>query len=185
MDDLPSPSPQALPQFAQPPARKSHRWLFFLAAGLLLATVVCGVVAVVLLARSIGQAPANLAAGQKVIDQFMQAGKAQDVDAAYALFATNAQDPSRRTKITQLFGARNRVLFAGYQAVDVNDFHVSSGSAADANASAGVEAVFLGTLHYAGGRTGRIQAILEQQGDDWKLFDIKINAAPDKNHEES
>jgi hypothetical protein len=162
--------------------RKSYRGLILLAALLILAACASGVAALALLVKNLGQIPAGMTASQKVIDQFMQAGVARDVNAAYALFSKNGQGASERSKIEQIFGARNRTLFAGYQTVEINSFrfHTDLDFNLEGSIPEGTVANVAGILHYQDGRTRRIDAILEQQGGEWKIYDFDINLDPDQ-----
>jgi hypothetical protein len=181
LNDFPSPIPPLAVEPARP-ARRSYRWLIFLAAALILAGCAGGVAVLAMLIKNLGQIPAGTAASQKVIDQFMQAGVAQDVDAAYALFSKNSQETARRAKVEQLFGIKYRFLFSGYQRVEIDTFIFHSGPNLDGNLLPGTVANIEGILHYQDGRTSRIDAILEQQDGGWKIYDLDIHSMPDRNN---
>ena len=186
VSEIPSQSPQLPLKSSNPaalPARRSYGWLIILVGFLVLAGCAGGIWVIQMLVKNLGQIPAGRTASQKVIDQFMQAGAAQNVNAAYNLFAREAQVPSERAKLEQLFGIKNRGLFAGYQKVEIDSFNIHSGLDPGRDGPAGTTAAVSGIVYYQNGRTRRFEAIVELQDGDWKIYDIDVNLLPNRDQD--
>jgi hypothetical protein len=187
MDDLAIPDPQVSSEFTpvQPaPAKKSYRWVIILMVTILGLTCLCAGVAGLLVIKNISQMPADMRPVESLVDQFMVAGTHQDSKAAFSLFSTRGQQRMPLSQIERLFQNDNRALFTGYQGLTTTSYTNQSSPDADQDSDLGLPggtfAVLRGTLHYEGGITGSFDAVLEQVGSDWKLYQMDIGVPPSK-----
>ena len=115
-----------------------------------------------------------------VIDAFMHEMEQEDAEGAYALFSTRAQRQIPLSDLEELLEGNNYVLSEGYKCVTVSNISVSTAFNSKPNAPQGTVAEVSGPVTYAGGFTGRFTAVLEKEGDEWKLHHINITVPPDK-----
>ncbi len=74
----------------------------------------------------------------------------------------------------------NFVLFEGYQSVEVLNLNVSQAFNTNQNLPQGTVAKVDGTISYDGGFIGQFNAVLEKEGDVWRLHNINITVPPNK-----
>jgi hypothetical protein len=74
----------------------------------------------------------------------------------------------------------NYVLFDGYRSVTVENINISAAFNTNPDLPQGTVAKVNGTIAYKGGFTGRFEAVLEQEGNKWRLFNINVTVPPDK-----
>ena len=74
----------------------------------------------------------------------------------------------------------NYVLFEGYRSVSIANLNVSAAFNTSPDLPQGTVAMATGTASYAGGFNGTFNAVLEQEGDAWRLFSINVVVPPDK-----
>lgn len=98
-----------------------------------------------------------------VVDSFMQAGAAEDVDTAYDLCV----EEMAREDIENFILKQNQ-FFAGYQSISMKGISVEYGSGRSF-------AEYNGEAEYLEGRTMWVEAELVKRGDDWKLASIHIS----------
>jgi len=117
---------------------------------------------------------------EPVIDEFMTAMAARDTDRAYALFSARGQQQVSAADVSRLAQGNNYMLFDGYQSVELLDATVGVNSDSDVTAPQGLVAQVSGSIHYAAGFTGSFEAILEHEGESWRLYGIDVSVPPEK-----
>ena len=104
---------------------------------------------------------------QAVVDDFMEAGKNNDPDAALALFSDTAISQGTNVEqIQELFNERG--LFEDYESTSFQNTNFSS------NTEEGTVLRLAGPINYASGADGEYEASLEQEGDQWKIVRIDL-----------
>ena len=98
-----------------------------------------------------------------VVDSFMQAAAAKDVDAAYDLCVEEME----RVSIENLVLGQHQ-FFAGYQEISMKSINVSSSGGRNF-------AEYSGQATYADGRTMWVEAELLKRGDNWELTSISVS----------
>ena len=98
-----------------------------------------------------------------VIEDFMEAGAAGDVEAAYACWSTGATTEQRIRELVE----NNRDLFEGYKGLSISNSSVRS-TAGITRADVG------GAISYTDGRRLPFDARLVKENDVWKLTGIQI-----------
>ena len=117
---------------------------------------------------------------EAVIDEFMRAMMARDVEAAYGLFSTRAQRQTPISSVEEMAEGGNYPLFEGYQSTSVDNIEITVGFNTDQDLPQGTVAEITGSLVYEGGFTGTVTAVLEQENNKWRLHNINITVPPDK-----
>ena len=115
-----------------------------------------------------------------VIDEFMREMEKENAVAAYALFSTRAQRQVPLSGIEELLEGSNYALFEGYDSVMVTDVTINAEFNTDLDLPQGAVAEVSGPVTYQGGITGSFTAVLEKEGDEWRLHFINVTVPPDK-----
>jgi len=181
--DLPSQQPipeQPVSPVGMLPAKKSRRPFVIvgcvLLVGLCLCLSICGIYFGSTIYQSIAERD-NVAA---VIDKFMVAMAAKDTNQAYALFSTRARRQFAISKLEDMIDGSNYALFDGYGKVEVLNINLGNYLNTNPDAPQGLVAKVDGKVTYRGGFAGTFQAVLEKEGDEWKLNSINVVVPPNK-----
>ncbi len=115
---------------------------------------------------------------EAVIDEYMAAMAAGDVQRAYALFSPRAKRQMTVTDIEQLMRGDAYMAFQGYQSVIVEGHLVRTVIDTNSNSPQGVVAQITGAIQYEDGTEGSLAAILERNAGQWRLFNIRVTPSP-------
>jgi len=167
------------------PAKKSNRVVFVISGALLACSCLCiGVLCAGISGLAIGAGMAKVFTEwpkvESVIDEYMSAMADQDASKAYALYSARSKRNTSLADIEDLLEGNNYTLFEGYQSLAVTYLTLNSTFDSDPDLPQGEVAEVEGTISYTGGFTGNFTAVLEQEGDEWRLFEINVTAPPDK-----
>ncbi len=114
------------------------------------------------------------------MDEFMSAMADKDAAKAYALFSIRSQRNTTLADVEKLLDGNNYILFEGYRSVTLRNLNLSAAFNSNPDLPQGTVAKVEGTVSYEGGFTGAFNAVLEQEGDKWRLFGINVTVPPDK-----
>ncbi len=117
---------------------------------------------------------------ERVLDEFMRAVENKDTARAYNLVSTRATKVWTTSAIQDLTKGYNYFLFEGYRSLQVNDATIGFQSSPDPDEPQGIVARVSGIVLYDCGYTGSFEAVLEKEGDNWKIFGIAVTVPPDK-----
>lgn len=170
--------PSEIP-FVEPP-KKSNRTLLFIIGGVLLLICICAVLCVAAGGTGFAKVFQEREPVQAVISEFMQAMEEKNTDNAYALFSSRAQRQLDISEIEKMIEGNNFVLFEGYQSVEVLNINLTQAFNTDQDLPQGTVAKVDGTISYNDGFIGQFNAVLEKEGDVWRLHTINITVPPDK-----
>lgn len=177
----------ALPSTAAPtaptPQKPSRaKWWIPALAGLGVVSLVCVCLSVVVL--TVGGTGLKIVTDrpkiEAVLDGFMSAMVDGDTQTAFDLFSQRAQGQITMGDLETMLEGNNAVLFSGYRSVTIDTFNLTAAANTDPKAPQGTVAKVVGTITYAGGITGQIEATLEEDGGQWGLFYVYITVPPDK-----
>jgi len=115
-----------------------------------------------------------------VIDEFMREMEKENAVAAYALFSTRAQRQIPLSDIEEMLEGNNFVLFEGYESVMVTNLSIKAAFNTNPDLPQGTIAEVAGTVTYKGGITGGLTAVLEEEGDEWRMHRINVTVPPSK-----
>jgi hypothetical protein len=164
---------------ASPP--RSHRKVLLITGLLLAGLCLCsGSLALLVWRGTVAALDENNGVGV-TIDRFMQAASRGDVESAYDQFSERGKHNTPLERLQEFFSHPvNNALFAGYQRSQVENVNVTQKANSDPNAAQGTVAEINGTLTYEGGYTGNFEAMLEREGNGWKLYGINVTVQPQK-----
>jgi len=117
---------------------------------------------------------------EKVIDEYMRAMANQDASKAYSLISTRAKRNVSLGDVEKGLEGNNYTVFEGYESIAVANFNLNLTSDPDPTMPQGLVAEVDGTISYADGFTGDFNAVLEKEGDEWRLYGINVNVPVDK-----
>jgi hypothetical protein len=160
-------------------AQRKGRLAFALVA-LLLALGLCVVICIAASATTPAQTDAQRPAIESVLDQFMNAMERRDLDEAYSLFSTRARRQVSRTEIGELLEGNNYVLVEGYQHLSLTRLRIEVAVNTNPDIPQGTLGHVEAEVEYEGGFTGSMQALLEQEQGEWRLFTVNVQVPPDK-----
>ena len=115
-----------------------------------------------------------------VIDDFMKLMVERDTETAYSLFSRRVQKQIEISELEKMIQGKNYVLFEGYQSVEITNINLSTAVNTDQNLPQGRVATVTGIVHYSGNISGKFDAVLEKEGETWRLHNIYITVPPDK-----
>jgi hypothetical protein len=155
--------------------RRQKRWLLGLGIATLLIVVGCGGVGL-LFSQSIQSG--TTAFGQQdewiaVTDAFMSAMASEDLDKARALCSTQLLDELPVSEMESLLTSSMFALFDGYQAIEISSWEITfnpDGKFVELRAA----------VTYEKGFDGHLDAVLKEEGQEWKLVSFYINIPPEK-----
>ena len=130
----------------------------------LVIAVVGVVVLVVGLVTSCTQLYEEVSEVEAVIGEFMEAGEARDVEAAYAYFSPRS---ATEEEVDEYIESNYDDLFAGYESLTIGGWEMSS--------SGGITEVYVsGAIIYTGDQSLPFVAWLVKENDVWKITGIYI-----------
>lgn len=122
------------------------------------------VVLIVGLVGSCTELSREFAGVEPVIDEFMQAGAANNTVAAYACWSTHVYSEE---EIAEYIESNYDDYFAGYERLNINSFQ--------GQASGGITTCYVsGAVVYTGNESLPFEASLVKSNDIWKITDIYI-----------
>jgi hypothetical protein len=163
-----------------PPTKKSNRNLFLIIGGVLLLFCVCAGACLAVGGAGAFQVYKEKAPVGRVLDSFMRAMVDKDADKALSLFSSRAQKQMSKSDLEKMWEGNNYVLFEGYQSLEIGNLNISKDFNTNQNLPQGTVAKVDGTVSYQGSFTGHFDAVLEKEGDTWRLFHINVVVPPDK-----
>ena len=176
------PAPSGAPVSSAPPRRNRSKWWIPAALGVGVVALTC--VCVSALVLTVGGTGLKIATDkpkiEAVLDGFMSAMVDGDTQTAFDLFAPRAQGQMTLADLEKMLEGNNAALFSGYRSVTVDSFNLTAAANTDPKAPQGTVAKIVGTLTYAGGVRGQIEATLEEDDGEWGLFYVFITVPPDK-----
>jgi hypothetical protein len=116
---------------------------------------------------------------ESIINDFMNAMVEKDVNKAYALFSGRSKSKFSATQLDLLQG-NNYILFDGYEDVTITGYYLSKILNTNPDVPQGTVAKVSGTVSYKDNCTGTWNAILEKEGDEWRIYSINVTVPPDK-----
>lgn len=115
-----------------------------------------------------------------VIDEFMREMEEEDAAAAYALFSTRAQAQMPQSGLEEQLEGSNSVLWEGYESAELTQFAINMAFSTNPDAPQGTVAQVSGTVTYQEGVRGSFTAVLEEEGEEWRLHSINVTVPPSK-----
>lgn len=171
-------SPAPAPVSERPP-RSSRRLLFFWGA---LALIICGCLGICGIAvgtafyKSIKETPAI----ERITGEFMKAMAGRDTVQAYSLFSERAKRTFQIADLEKMLEGNNFILFDEYNSLKIDNIMIKATFNTNPDLPQGVVADVKGAISYNRGFTGTFQALLEEEGENWRLFIINITVPPGK-----
>jgi hypothetical protein len=107
-----------------------------------------------------------------VLDEFMTAAAANDVQHAHRLLSTDALRVYRQEDIAALL--EERQLFAGYTDLQITEFQMLP----EAGTSGEERAHIVAVVRYEGGRSARLVAETSLDGREWRVRKLRVEPAP-------
>ncbi len=165
------------------PAGESRRAVGPKLALLVLGGLICctllaiGVVALGGVVATLGREKGRV---ERVLDEFMRAVENKDTARAYTLVSTRASKVWTASAIQDLTRGYNYVLFGGYRSLEMDDATIGFQSSPNPDEPQGIVAQVSGIVLYDCGYRGSFEAVLEKEGDNWKIFGIAVTVPPDK-----
>lgn len=164
------------------PSKKSNRIGFIIIGALLFS--VCCISACAGIAGLVGMGAVKVITEmprvENVIDEYLCAMDGQDASKAYALLSNRTKRNVLLADIEDFLEGNNYKVFEGYREIALTNFTLSLTSDSNPDMPQGLVAVVDGMISYADGFTGDFTAVLEQEGEEWRLFSINVNAQADK-----
>jgi hypothetical protein len=165
------------------PAKKSNRNVFLTIIGALLVGSCCisacvGIVG--LMGTGVARVLTEKPEVENVIDGYLSSMDSQDAGQAYTLISTRAKRNVLLADIEKCLEGNNYKVFEGYREIALTNFTLGLASDSDPDMPQGLVAEVDGVISYADGFIGDFTAVLEQDGEEWRLFSINVNVPPDK-----
>lgn len=168
----PTPSPSA--------AQRSWRPALLVAGGVAGTLCLCVAVVALLIVRGVFAISQEQAAITPVLQEFMTAMEARNVDAAYALFSRRAQRQTPRASLEEMIIGENYVLFDGYDDVTLDVTNLTNSFNTNDDLPQGTVATVNGSITYTGDVKGSVRAVLEKEDGVWRFLSINITVPPSK-----
>lgn len=165
---------------ATPLIKKSNRNRFLIIGGMLLVICVCAVICIAAGGVGLFQINKEKAPLESVLDSFMLAMVARDTDKAFDLFSIRAQRQLSIDDMNEMLEGNNSVLFEGYQSLELQNIKISKAVNTNQNLPQGTVANVNGIIYYDSDFTGTFTAVLEKEGDNWRLHNINVTVPPNK-----
>jgi hypothetical protein len=156
------------------PAGRASSWPILFLAIIGASLVLCGALAVAGVGSSLLLTLTSKGDVASVVDRFMRAMENRDVYRAHALFSPEIQRQLPAARLDTLARGRNRGLFTGYRALEVDSLEVSRSVNTDPTVLQGTLARVRGSITYASGARGTFEGSLQKHAGRWLLRDIKI-----------
>jgi F0F1-type ATP synthase membrane subunit c/vacuolar-type H+-ATPase subunit K len=165
------------------PGSKSNKKVLLIIAVALLVGLCCigaSIVVPGLIGTGVSKVMTEEPKVEKVIDEYLNAMAAQDATKAYSLVSTRAKRNVALGDVQKGLEGNNYTLFEGYESIAMANFNLNLTSDPDPTMPQGQVAEVDGTVSYADGFTGDFNAVLEKEGEEWRLYSINVNAPADK-----
>jgi hypothetical protein len=182
-DPQPQPNPVSYGEVlspSSPPGSKSRRnWVIAIVAAIFvccLCTGLCGLI----FGRGIFTTVRETGDVSLVIDSFMRYMENKDIESAYNLFSVRSRSQTPVSDLEDLISGNNYVLFDSYQSLSITNVNISAAFNTNPDLPQGTVAKVEGIVYYSNGFQGSFNAVLEQEGDQWRLFGIQVNVPPNK-----
>lgn len=171
--DLMQPSPAP-----QPPKNRKRFWIIIAAAAgaFCLFTIIC-IVSIAVILRQMNVQKEPVAA---VLDAYMKAMEAKDVESAYALFSPRAQLQVPITQLQEGIKGNNFVIYEGYQSLFIDNLNLKIGTNTNPTAPQGLIVTVTGVIRYNGGIQGTYNGTLEKVKGKWMIYNLYITVPPNK-----
>ncbi|MFT3890296.1 MAG: nuclear transport factor 2 family protein [Anaerolineales bacterium] len=160
--------------------KRSNRNQLLIIAGLVLVVCLGVCVCVALGGGALGSVFKEQAPVKAVIDDFMKAMLQKDTEKAYSLFSARVRRQIDISELEKMIKGNNYILFEGYQSIEINNFKVSTSVNTNQNLPQGKVATVNGIVYYSGDIAGKFDAVLEKEGDTWRIHNINVTVPPDK-----
>jgi len=161
-------------------AKKSNRNVFiFIGVSLILICLCVGVTGLTI-GKGIVMFNMEQPKVENVIDEYMTAMADKDASQAYKLLSTRAKRNVSLADNEILLEGNNYVLFEGYLSVTLASLTLNTTFDTDPDMPQGVVAEVDGMISYADGFTGDFTAVLEREGEEWRLYSINLSVPPNK-----
>jgi hypothetical protein len=161
--------------------KKSNRNVIILGALVVIVVCICACVGIAgLFGKGITEIITEQPKVESVIDAYMKAMTGHDANKGHALLSTRAQRTVSSTDIETLLEGNNSLLFDDYKSVAVTDFTYTINSDPDPDIPQGQVAEVQGVISYSDGFTRTFTAILEKEGEEWRLYGINIIVSLDQ-----
>ncbi len=167
------------------PRRKTAPWKYVLIGAVVL-VVLAGLGVLILfntLRRGMGDLFAGAEKTEYVVEAFLRNMRSRDVEKAYALFSERARQQLSRAELEESLSETNYVLFDGFDQICIQNLIVSHVVLTDPRAPQGKVAQLRGSVLYKDGYTGTFDAVLEMEGERWRLYTIHVTVPPAKMEE--
>jgi hypothetical protein len=117
---------------------------------------------------------------ESVIDEYLTAMDSQDAGKAYTLLSPRVKRIISLDDVEYLLEGNHYAVFEGYQSIAFTNFSLTMTYDYDPDMPQGLVAEVDGMISYADGFTGDFTAVLEQDGEEWRLYSINVNAPVEK-----
>lgn len=117
---------------------------------------------------------------QAVLDAYMKAMAAKDVDSAYDLFSPRVQKVATPAKLREMLQGNNYVVFENYESLTIVNFNISAAANTNPDAPQGTVAKVDGKITYSDGFEGSFNGTLEKVDGTWKIYGIFVTVPPNK-----
>jgi hypothetical protein len=117
---------------------------------------------------------------EQVLDAFMSAMEDKDVQTAYSYFSVKSQTQTDISDLEQMLEGNNYFLFKDYKSLSIQGMNFSSGINTNPNAPQGTVVTISAIVSYTNGFEGAINAVLEQNNGEWRIYNIGVVVPPDK-----
>ncbi len=166
--------PEPLSNSPPPEPKRNYNKLALILGGLLLvgfclfSIIVSGIMAIMSVPSESQEEWLSL------IDNFMQAMVRNDVDSAYDLFSSEAQQEFPQSDLSAMTNGALYTLFDGYESLELESWEINY----DLSAGKFVELVY--KVQYQDEYEGGLHAVLQDDDGIWKLYWIDLTVPPEK-----
>lgn len=171
--EIPVPTSTTLP-------KKRLRTPLLVGGGLLAGICLCAALCAIVFGSSLLGVAAQKGDVAKVIDASMQAMSKKNANQAYSLFSKRAQKQVPISKVEEMLQGANFAIYDGYLNIEVASLTIGPQFNTNPDVPQGTVAKVAGTVSYEGGYKGQFQAILQQEGGEWKIDGINVTVSPQK-----
>ena len=173
---FPSPNPFQPPEGKPASPKRSIVW--WLLGGVLLTFFCCGGLCLIPIGRAVYRAATERDDVEQVITAFLTDLEAKRFEACLAYFSARSIRVASLSKEGMEQLAENPA-FRGAQVAHVTNINVTYAFNSNSDEPQGTIANVTGTVTYADGATGSLQATLEQEKKIWRLHKLNLNRPTD------
>lgn len=117
---------------------------------------------------------------ERVLEDFMSAMAQRETQTAYALFSTRVKNQFPRSDLDGMVEGASYCLFDGFEEISINSLVFNATFNNRPDEPQGVTARVQGIVSYEGDYTGTLTAILQQEGDEYRVVNINVVVPPAK-----